>query len=65
MAKEQRGFKTTNSMIDSEELKLIETTKEGLNVFDIKRLLDEWHLVEGISFNITLNKDVEPHETDY
>lgn len=65
MAKEQRGFKTTNSMIDASVGKIIETTKDGVNVFNIKQILEEWDGVEGIGFAITLNKDVEPHETEY
>lgn len=65
MAKEQMGFKTTNSVIDKDERKIVETTKDGVNVFYIDKILEKWHGIEGISFAITLNKDVVPDETEY
>lgn len=65
MAKNQRGFKATNAMIDRENMKIVETTKDGVNVFFIDKLLTEWNGVEGISFSIVLNEDAKPDETEY
>lgn len=65
MAKTQSGFKTTNAMIDYEQKKIVETTKEGVNVFYIDKILKEWDGIEGISLTISLNKDVIPDETVY
>lgn len=65
MAKETRGFKATNAMIDFENMKLIEYTKDGTNVYLLNKVLQEWNGVEGISFNITLNQEIEPDERSY
>lgn len=65
MAKNQRGFKATNAMIDKENMKIIETTKDGVNVFFIDKLLTDWNGVEGVSFSIVLNEEAQPDETEY
>lgn len=65
MAKNQRGFKATNAMIDKENMKLVEFTKEGSNVYLLDKILTDWNGVEGISFSITLNQDIIPDETEY
>ena len=65
MAKETKAFKATNAMIDFEGMKLIEFTKDAQNVYSLEKILQEWNGVEGIAFNITLNKDIEPDETEY
>lgn len=65
MAKETKAFKATNAMIDFEEMKLIETTKDGSNVYRLDKILQEWNGVDGIAFNITLNKDIEPDDVEY
>lgn len=65
MAKNSRGFKATNAMIDKEAGKIIETTKDGVNVYYIDRLLTEWNGIEGIGISITLNQERVPDETEY
>lgn len=65
MAKNQRGFKATNAMIDRENGKIVETTKDGVNVFYIDKILTDWNGVEGISFSIVLNQEAVPDETEY
>jgi hypothetical protein len=65
LAKETRGFKATNAMLDVENMKLIEYTKDGTNVYLLNKILQEWNGVDGISFSITLNQEVEPDETEY
>ncbi len=65
MAKETRGFKATNAMLDVENMKLIEYTKDGTNVYLLNKILQEWNGVDGISFSITLNQEIEPDETEY
>lgn len=65
MAKETKAFKSTNAMIDFEGMKLVESTKDGQNVYCLEKILQEWNEVEGIAFNITLNKDILPDETEY
>ncbi len=65
MAKETRGFKATNAMLDVENMKLIEYTKDGTNVYLLNKILQEWNGVDGISFSITLNQEIEPDVTEY
>lgn len=65
MAKNQRGFKATNAVIDYENMKIVENTKDGVNVFFIDRLFKEWDGVEGISFSIVLNEDAKPDANEY
>jgi hypothetical protein len=65
LAKETRGFKATNAMLDVENMKLIEYTKDGTNVYLLNKILQEWNGVDGISFSITLNQEIEPDDTEY
>ena len=65
MAKNSKGFKATNAMIDKENGKIIETTKDGVNVFYIDKILTDWNGIEGISFSIVLNQEAVPDETEY
>lgn len=65
MAKNSRGFKATNAMIDKENGKIVEYMKDGVNVFFIENLLTEWNGIEGLNISITLNQDREPDETEY
>ena len=65
MAKNSKGFKAINAMIDKENMKIIETTKDGVNVFYIDKILTDWNGVEGISFSIVLNQEAVPDETKY
>ena len=65
MAKKQRGFSATNSMIDFENRKLVESTKDGDLVYDLDKILKEWNGIDGIAFSIKLNQDIEPDETEY
>ncbi len=52
-------------MLDVENMKLIEYTKDGTNVYLLNKILQEWNGVDGISFSITLNQEIEPDETEY
>jgi len=65
MAKSQKGFKATNAMIDKDAMKLVETTKDGVNVYSLNSILEEWNGIEGVAFSISLNKDIEPDSVEY
>ena len=65
MAKRTRAFKATNAMIDKEKMVLVEFTKDGQNVYDLNKILENWNGVDGIAFNITLNEEIEPDDTVY
>lgn len=64
MAKMQRGFSATNCMIDFENRKLIESTKEGDLVYDLNKVLQDWNGITGIGFSIKLNQDIEPDSVE-
>lgn len=65
MAKLSKSFKSNNCEIDSDEMKLVETIKDGVLVYDLKKLLDSWSGLQGLNFNITLNEEIEPDDTVY
>ena len=65
MAKAQKKFTCNNCELDGSEMKLIETTKDGVLVYDLRKILDSWSGLDGLSFSITQNSDVEPDETEY
>ena len=65
MAKIQKSFKCNNCEINTDDMKLIESTKDGTYVYNLKTILDSWAGLEGINFSITQNSDVEPDETEY
>ena len=65
MAKNSKGFKATNAMIDKENGKIVEYVKDGVNVYFIEKLLTEWNGIEGLSISISLNQDREPDEVEY
>lgn len=65
MAKMQKSFKCSNCEIDSEEMKIIETTKDGFLVYDLKKILDSWSGLQGLNFSITQNADIEPDDVEY
>ena len=65
MAKKTRAFKATNAMIDREKMLLVEFTKDGQNVYNLNKILQDWNGVDGITFSITLNEDIEPDSTEY
>lgn len=71
MAKISKGFSSAKSTIyvnqlDGElEIKLVEETKDGSNVYDLVKILKEWNEIAGISFNISLKEELEPDETEF
>jgi len=65
LAKQSKGFKATNAQIDWENKKLVETTKDGFNVYSLDNIFSEWHGIEGVSLSINLNKDIEPDEDEF
>lgn len=65
MAKRKDEFKINNAMIDLAENKLIETTKDGLLVYNLQDTLKEWDKRDGLSITIFQNVDIEPDSTEY
>lgn len=65
MAKAQKKFTCNNCELDSSEMKLIETTKDGVLVYDLQKIIDTWSGLDGLNFSITQNSDIEPDETEY
>lgn len=71
MAKISKGFSSTKSTIfvsqedGNLEMKLVEETKDGVNVYDLVKVLKEWNEIAGINFAINLKEELEPDGTEY
>ena len=46
-----------NCVIDVDNMTITEKTKEDNYVFDLKKVLQDWNMIEGVS--ITIKKDTE------
>lgn len=65
MAKTKDELKFNNAVIDKNQKKIIETTKDGVLVYDIDTVLENWYGREGISITFSQNVDIEPNSTEY
>lgn len=65
MAKSQKKFTCNNCEINNEEMKIIETTKDGLLIYDLQKILDSFCGLDNINFSITHNVELQPDETEY
>ena len=71
MAKISRGFSATKAtiMVSEDdgrlEINLVEETKDGVNVYDLVKVLKEWNEIAGVSFAINLKEELEPDGTEY
>lgn len=65
MAKIKDELKFSNATIDKDQKKIIETTKDGVLVYDIDTVLENWYGREGISITFSQNIDIKPSSTEY
>lgn len=65
MAKNKNEMKFTNSEIDWNEKKIIETVKDGVQVYDLEKIMEEWHGKQGLNITIFQNLDIEPDSNEY
>jgi hypothetical protein len=68
MARTTLDFNANNAVIDFEEMKIIELPKkkdDPTKVYDLNKILQQFNGVEGITFKISTQQDVEPDSTEY
>lgn len=65
MAVEKKSFTANKSMIDFENMKLVQETKDSTLVYDLNEILRTWDKVEDVTFTIQSTKDIEPSDTEY
>lgn len=62
------GINLSNCTIDFEKRKVIEYPKkkdEGIKVYDLDKIEQQFHGVEGLSFSITGKVEVVPDSVEY
>lgn len=67
MAKISKSLSFKNCVIDINDGTITEYTKDGENVYNLKNILSEWNGVDGISFNLKQDDELEPEQvgSDY
>lgn len=60
MAKLDRKESYKNAVIDTKDMTITEITKDGDLTYDLKKVLESWNGIEGISLAITKSDDKEP-----
>ena len=60
MAKVSKSVSFKGAMIDLEEMKIYETTKDETFEYDLNSILQDWNGVEGISLSIKKDSDIDP-----
>lgn len=63
VSKISEAFK--NAKIDVEEGVIVEMTKDGDLVYDLKSFLNRWNGIEGVTIQVGKNADIEPDKTEY
>lgn len=54
-----------NAKIDVGEGVIVEMTKDGDLVYDLKSFLSRWDGIEGVSIQIAKNADITPDKNEY
>lgn len=67
MAKISKSLSFKNCVIDINDGTITEYTKDGENVYNLKNILSEWNGIDGISFNLKQDDELEPEQvgSDY
>jgi len=65
MAKSKNEIKFTNAEINWDDKKIIESTKDGVLVYDLNKIMKEWDGKDGLSMTIFQNLEIEADETEY
>ena len=60
MAKVSKSVLFKGAMIDLEEMKIYETTKDETLEYDLNSILQDWNGVEGIILSIKRDSDIDP-----
>ena len=60
MAKQSKSVNFKNCVIDSENLIITEFGKDDCHSFNLRKILSDWHGIEGVSFSLRWDDDIEP-----
>ena len=62
MAKISKVTSFKNASINTEDMTITETSKDYIKVYNIKKLLDDWSGIEGISLTIRQDDEMPSDE---
>ena len=60
MAKQSKSVSFKNCLIDSKALTITEYGKDDCHTFDLRKILEDWHGVEGVAFSLKCDEDIVP-----
>lgn len=60
MAKQSKSVSFKNCVINSADLTITEYTKDDMHTFDLRKILNDWHNIEGVAFSLRCDEDIEP-----
>lgn len=62
MAKKTKSIAFKNATINIDDMTITEFTKEDTKVYDLKKVLQDWDNIDGISLTIKQDNDVPADE---
>ena len=62
MAKETKSIAFKNATINIDDMTITEFTKDDTKVYDLKKVLQDWDNIDGISLTIKQDNDVPADE---
>ena len=62
MAKVSKSTAFKGAVINKEDMKITEFTKDESRTYSLEKLLDEWNGIEGISLTIKQDDDIPADE---
>lgn len=62
MAKIDRTVTFANASFNTKDMTITETTKDGMNTYNLQEILDSWTGIEGITFSLKQVDELEPME---
>lgn len=62
MAKKTKSIAFKNATINIDDMTITEFTKDDTKVYDLKKVLQDWHNIDGISLTIKQDNDVPADE---
>jgi len=60
MAKKYTSMHFKNACIDFKNMTITETTKDNIEEYDLNKVLQEWAGIDGISFSLRKDSELEP-----
>lgn len=62
MAKKTKSIAFKNATINIDDMTITEVTKDDTKVYDLKKVLQDWDNIDGISLTIKQDNDVPADE---